>query len=78
MIEKGIPRPGCDIIMRDEVVGYVSSGTISPSLNKGIGIGYIKADCMGSEKLISIRIRGSNKKGELVNAPFYKKGSLNS
>lgn len=78
MIEKGIPRPGYDIIMRGEVVGYVTSGTISPSLNKGIGIGYIKADCMGSGKLISIRIRGRNKKGELVKAPFYKRGSLNS
>ncbi|MFL2989422.1 MAG: glycine cleavage system aminomethyltransferase GcvT [Candidatus Neomarinimicrobiota bacterium] len=78
MIEKGIPRPGCDIIMRDEVVGYVTSGTISPSLNKGIGIGYIKADCIGKDKLISIGIRGRNKKGELVKAPFYKRGSLNS
>ena len=78
MIEKGIPRPGCDIIMRDEVVGYVSSGTISPSLNKGIGIGYIKADYLGTDKLISIGIRGRNKKGEIVKAPFYKRGSLNS
>jgi hypothetical protein len=33
---------------------------------------------MGSGKLISIRIRGRNKKGELVKAPFYKRGSLNS
>lgn len=78
MIEKGIPRPGCDIIMRDEVVGYVSSGTISPSLNKGIGIGYIKADYLGIDKLISIGIRGRNKKGEIVKAPFYKRGSLYS
>ena len=78
MIEKGIPRSGCDIIMKDESVGYVTSGTISPSLNRGIGIGYIKADYIGKDKLISIRIRGRNKKGELVKAPFYKRGSLNS
>ena len=78
MIEKGIPRPGCDIIMQDKVVGHVTSGTISPSLNKGIGIGYIKADYVGKDKLISIGIRGRNKKGKLVNAPFYKRGSLNN
>jgi aminomethyltransferase len=56
----------------------VSSGTISPSLNKGIGIGYIEADYLGIDKLISIGIRGRNKKGEIVKAPFYKRGSLNS
>ena len=78
MIEKGIPRAGCDIIMQDEVVGYVTSGTISPSLNKGIGIGYIKSDYIGEDKLISIGIRGRNKKAELVKAPFYKRGSLNN
>ena len=78
MIEKGIPRPGFDIIMKDEVIGHVTSGTISPSLNKGIGIGYIKADYVGKDKLISIGIRGRNKKGKLVNAPFYKRGSLNN
>ena len=38
MLEKSIPRPGFDIIVNDKVVGFVTSGTISPSLNKGIGI----------------------------------------
>ena len=41
MLEKSIPRPGFDIIVNEKVVGFVTSGTISPSLNKGIGIAYV-------------------------------------
>ena len=78
MMEKGIPRPSYDIIIEDEVVGYVTSGTISPSLNKGIGIGYIKTNYVNKDNLISIGIRKKNKKAKLVKAPFYKNGGINS
>ncbi len=78
MMEKGIPRPSYDIIVEDEVVGYVTSGTISPSLNKGIGIGYIKTNYVDKDNLISIGIRKKNKKAKLVKAPFYKNGGINS
>ena len=78
MIDKGIPRSGYDIIIKDQIVGCVTSGTISPSLNKGIGIGFMKTKYAKRNKLILIRIRKNNKRAQLVKAPFYKNGSISN
>ena len=42
MLERAIPRAHCEIIDADgEVIGRVTSGTMSPSLGEGIGMGYV-------------------------------------
>ena len=76
MVDRAIPRNGCLIIRNDSTIGNVTSGTMSPSLNKGIGIAYIqkKYAKIGSE--IIVNIRGKMKKAIVVKPPFYKKGSL--
>ncbi len=73
MIDKGIPRHGYEIVNADdEVIGVVTSGTMSPVLKKGIGMGYIKPEYakIGSE--IFIKVRNRNLKAQLVKAPFRK------
>lgn len=58
MTEKGIPREGYDILNTDgEKIGVVTSGTMSPSLDKGIGLGYIDVPHhkKGTDILIQIR-----------------------
>ena len=52
MIEKGIPRQGYEILNENrEVIGKVTSGTISPVLKVGIGLGYVKPDVPNREPL---------------------------
>jgi len=76
MTERAIPRQGCPILMNDESVGIITSGTMSPSLETGIGIGYVNRpfDKSGTELLVDIR--GRMKSAVVVKPPFYKNGSL--
>ena len=76
MAEKAIPRNGCSILINNKIVGKVTSGTMSPSLKKGICIGYIKSIFYQKKGKIYIDIRGKKKKGYIVDSPFYKNGSL--
>lgn len=54
MTDGGIPRNGCDILCDSEKIGFVTSGSYSPSAQKGIGMGYIEKECGA----IQIDIRG--------------------
>ena len=76
MIEKSIPRPGFEILINDNVVGVVTSGTISPSLNKGIGIAYIDKAYTKKGLELLVKIRNKSKKAIVVEAPFYSSGTL--
>ena len=71
MIDRGIPRHGYEIVDADgAVIGVVTSGTQSPVLDKGIGMGYIKSEYseIGSE--IYILIRNKKVKARVVKTPF--------
>ena len=76
MNERAIPRFDNNILFEDIIVGKVTSGTMSPSLKKGICMGYVDTKFCSQGNPISINIRGKNKKGVIVKAPFYKSGSL--
>ncbi len=74
MTEKAIPRHGYDIFdANGEKIGMVTSGTMSPSLKKGVGMAYVKTafSKIGSE--IYIQIRNKKVKALIVGLPFYKK-----
>jgi aminomethyltransferase len=71
MLERAIPRHGYEIVdASDNVIGVVTSGTMSPVLQKGIGMGYVNVpnDAIGAE--IFIRIRQKNVKAKIVKTPF--------
>ena len=71
---RGIPRQGYDIVDEDgNTIGNVTSGTMSPSLSKGIGLGYVPTASakMGSQILIQIRKKAIP--ATVVKLPFYKK-----
>ena len=76
MNERAIPRFGNSILFEDSMIGKVTSGTMSPSLKKGICMGYVDSKNSSQGNAISINIRGKNKKGVIVRHPFYKGGSL--
>ena len=69
MIDRGIPRQHYPILnAAGEVIGEVTSGTQSPTLSKGIGMGYVSTAHAGSEIFISIREKAL--KAEIVKMPF--------
>ena len=71
MIDKGIPRHGYEI--KDDagtVIGVVTSGTQSPSLNKAIGMGYVKSENAAIDSTINIQIRDKQLKARVVKFPF--------
>ena len=78
MLEKSIPRPGFEIIVSGKVVGFVTSGTISPSLNKGIGIAYVDKTHTNKGTELSVKIRNKLKSAVVVKAPFYSNGTLSN
>jgi aminomethyltransferase len=66
-----IPRHGFNIIHSAKNVGTVTSGTLSPILNKGIAMGYVGPD-VGREGIgIEIEVRGRLEEGKIVRPPFY-------
>jgi len=54
----------------------VTSGTLSPSLNKGIALGYVKRQFTKAGTEVQIDIRGRNAAAVIVKPPFYKHGSV--
>jgi len=73
MIERGVPRQGYEIVDKDgNVIGNVTSGTQAPSLNKGIGLGYVTLDFAAIDSEIYIRIRKNDVLAKVVKLPFYK------
>ena len=71
--ERGIPRQGYDIVDENgKKIGEVTSGTMSPSLEKGIGLGYVPAEIAGFGNKISIQIRKKVVSATQVKLPFYK------
>ncbi len=70
---RGVPRPGHRILVGDDEVGHVTSGTFSPSLGRGIGLGYVRSDVTGE---LSVDIRGSHIEAHTVSLPFYREGSV--
>ncbi len=69
--ERAIPRQGCPIVLNDEIVGEITSGTMSPSLGEGIGIGYVNVPFTKSGTELSVDIRGKLKSAVVVKPPFY-------
>ena len=73
MIDKGIPRQHYEIYDKDgNIIGEVTSGTMSPMLKKGIGMGYIKKGFTKLDTEIYIKIRNKLLKAKIVKLPFYK------
>lgn len=73
LIDKGIPRQGYDIVNNnEEIIGNVTSGTMSPTLKKGVGMGYVKIKYAKPGSEIAIKVRNKILKAKVVKPPFRK------
>ncbi|MFM2228828.1 MAG: Aminomethyltransferase [Bacteroidota bacterium] len=74
LTERGIPRHDYEIVDADgNNIGIVTSGTMAPSLGKGIGMGYVKTEFAAVDSTIYIQIRNNKVAAKVVKMPFYKK-----
>jgi aminomethyltransferase len=74
MQERAVPRHDYEIVdASGNLIGIVTSGTMSPSLNKGIGLGYVTTENSVLGNDIYIRIRKNEVPAKVVQLPFYKK-----
>lgn len=72
-LKRGIPRHGCSVQKDNEEIGIVSSGTISPCLETGIAMAYVKSDYIKLDNEVDIIIRGKPVKSTMVKPPFVSK-----
>ena len=74
MIDRGIPRHDYQIAdAQGNIIGKVTSGTQSPTLNIAIGMGYVNKDFAKSDTEIFIMIRDKAIKAKVTKLPFLKK-----
>ena len=71
LLEKGIPRSGNRIFLDDEEIGELTSGTFSPLLKYGIGLGYVRSDNAEVGNKVYVLLRNRLAKAEIVEMPFY-------
>ncbi len=73
LLERGIPRQDYEIVDADgNAIGVVTSGTMSPSLGKGIGLGYVTKENSKLDTDIFIQVRKKAIPAKVVKLPFYK------
>ena len=76
MDERGIPRQGYEIFSDSEKVGVVTSGSQSPQLKSGIGLGYVNKPFHKSGQKIAVIIRNQLVGAYIIKPPFVKDTSL--
>ena len=76
LIEKGFPRPGYAVLSDGERVGELTSGTVSPSLGIGIGMGYVPVELSKPDTELQVDLRGKPAAAIVQKPPFYTEGSI--
>jgi len=75
LLDRGIPRHGMNVVdTSGAAIGVVTSGTMSPTLNKAIGMAYVPAGLGAPGSAITIDARGKQLKGVVVKMPFLNQG----
>lgn len=73
MIERGIPRTGYKVLKDGQEIGYVTTGTQSPTLQKSIGMALIDSNFAEVGTELEVEIRNKSVKGKIVPTPFYER-----
>lgn len=73
MIDRGIPRTDYEVYKGDEKIGFVTSGTQSPTLKKNIGLALIDQKYADVDTEVEVQVRKRRLKAKVVPTPFYKR-----
>jgi aminomethyltransferase len=74
--EKGFPRHGYEVRAEGQAIGEVTSGTVSPSMENGVGLAYVASEASKIGTPIEIMVRDKPIAAEIARPPFYKKGTV--
>ena len=77
LLKPGIARQGYEVFFQDKKIGQVTTGYMSPSLKKSLGLALIDADYAQMDKIISIAIRNKRVDGRIRSKTFYQKNYKN-
>ena len=75
LTDRGIPRQGNPVVADGERVGEVTSGTMSPSLERGIGMAYVATELAEPGTEMAIDVRGKPRAARIESRPLYRKES---
>ncbi|MBU7005760.1 glycine cleavage system aminomethyltransferase GcvT [Phosphitispora fastidiosa] len=73
MVARGIPRNEYTVSKGGQEIGWVTSGSFAPSLNKNIGMALVKAEYAVIDSELEVNIRNKGVKAKIVPTPFYKR-----
>jgi aminomethyltransferase len=73
LTDRGIARQGNTLLHEDEPVGVVTSGTHSPCLDRGIGMGYVRAELAEPGTALEVDVRGKGRPARIESRPLYEK-----
>ena len=76
LTEKGFPRAGYPILQDGQPVGKLTSGTVSPTLGYGVGMGRVPVEHAGAGTELAVEIRGKAVAAVVERPPFYTDGSV--
>lgn len=74
MIDKGIPRHEYEVLKDNKEIGFITSGTQSPTLNKNVGLALINISYTEIGTEVDVKVRKRILKAKIVPTPFYKRG----
>jgi aminomethyltransferase len=69
---KRIAREGSEVMKGKQIVGTITSGTLSPTLGKSIAMAYVLSDFAGTDAELTVQLRGRAIPSRVVAMPFYK------
>lgn len=70
--QAGVPRPGCPVYMGSKMLGTLCSATYSPTLGKGIGVGYMTPPDLKENDAVEVEIHSRRVSARVSAVPFYK------
>lgn len=76
MLERGIPRQGYVLSKDGQEVGWITSGTFAPTLEKNLGLAYLQTQYGEPGTIVNVLVRNKPVKAQVVPKPFYKREVL--
>jgi aminomethyltransferase len=73
LLERGVPRHGAMVLLDDKPLGELASATFSPTLNVGIGMGYLSQPDLQPGRKVAVELHGRRVPAEIAPIPFYKR-----
>jgi len=73
MVERGIPRRGCEVMAGGKQIGHITSGTFSPTRKENLGLALVTRGMVGMGDEVAVLVRGKSLQARRIPLPFYAK-----